>query len=50
MCSLYHVVKVFSVIFLKHKGATVSKGLEKRESIVSVISSSFSVLFDMLRN
>uniref|UniRef100_A0A671S880 Calcium-activated chloride channel regulator 4-like n=1 Tax=Sinocyclocheilus anshuiensis TaxID=1608454 RepID=A0A671S880_9TELE len=38
-CSLYHGVKLFSLIFLKRKGATVSKMLEKRESIVSVTSS-----------
>ncbi len=31
-------------------GAAVSKVLEKRESIVSVTSSSFSALLDMLRN
>ncbi len=50
MCSLYHGVGLFSLIFLKRKGATASKVLEKRESIVSVTSSSFSVLLDMLRN
>ncbi len=49
MCSLYHGVGLFSLIFFKHKGATVSKVLEKRESIVSV-TSSFSALLDMLRN
>ncbi|XP_016400027.1 leiomodin-2-like [Sinocyclocheilus rhinocerous] len=32
------------------KGATVSKVLEKRESVVSVTPSSFSELLDMLRN
>ncbi len=37
-------------LFLKRKGATVSKVLEKRESIVYVTSSSFSALMDMLRN
>ncbi len=41
---------LFSLIILKRKGATVSKVLEKRESIVSVTSSSFSVLLDMLTN
>ncbi len=35
---------------LKRKGATIPKVLEKRESIVSVTSSSFSALLDMLRN
>ncbi len=50
VCSLYHGVRLFSLIFLKRKGATVSKVLEKRESIVSVTSSSFSALLDMLRN
>ncbi len=50
MCSLYHGVELFSLIFLKRKGATVSKVLEKRESIVSVTSSSFSSLLDKLRN
>ncbi len=50
VCSLYHGVGLFSLIFLKRKGATVSKVLEKRESIVSVTSSSFSALFDVLRN
>ncbi len=50
MCSLYHGVGLFSLIFLKCKGATVSKVLEKRESIVSVTSSSFSALLDVLRN
>ncbi len=43
-------VRLFSLIFLKCKGATVSKVLEKKESIVSVISSRFSALLDMLRN
>ncbi len=47
---LYHGVGLFSLIFLKRKGATVSKLLEKRESIVSVTSSSFSALLDVLRN
>ncbi len=42
VCSLYHSVGLFSLIFLKRKGATISKVLEKRESIVSVTSSSFS--------
>ncbi len=37
MCSLYHGVRLFSLIFCKHKGATVSKVLEKRESIVCYI-------------
>ncbi len=50
VCSLYHGVGLFSLIFLKRKGATVSKVLEKRESIVSVTSSSFSALLDVLRN
>ncbi len=50
VCSLYHGVGLFSLIFLKRKGATVSKVLEKRESIVSVTSSSCSELLDMLRN
>ncbi len=35
MCSLYHGVGLFSLIFLKHKGATVSKGLEKRAAIAA---------------
>ncbi len=47
---LYHGVELFSLFFLKRKGATVSKVLEKRESIVSATSSSFSTLLDMLRN
>ncbi len=47
--SLYHGVGLFSLIFLKHKGATVYKVLEKRESIISV-TSSFSALLDMLKN
>ncbi len=38
-----------SLTFLKRKRATVSKMLEKRESIVSV-TSSFSELLDILRN
>ncbi len=38
-----------SLTFLKRKGATISKMLEKRESIVSV-TSSFSELLDILRN
>ncbi len=38
------------LIFLKRKGATVYKVLEERESIVSVTSSSYSALLDMLRN
>ncbi len=50
MCSLYHSVGLFSLIFLKRKGETVSKVLEKRESIVYVTSSCFSALLDMLRN
>ncbi len=50
MCSLYHGVRLFYLTFLKQKGATVSKVLEKRESIVSVTSSSFSALLYMLRN
>ncbi len=50
VCSLYHGVGLFSLIFLKRKGATVSKVLEKREFIVSVTSSSCSELLDMLRN
>ncbi len=50
MCLLYNGVKLLSLIFLKRKRATVSKTLEKRESIVSVASSSFSELLDMLRN
>ncbi len=50
MCSLYQGVGLFSLIFLKHKGATVSKVLEKREFIVSVTSSSCSELLGMLRN
>ncbi len=50
VCSLYHGVGLFSLIFLKRKGATVSKMLDKRESIVSVTSSSFSALLDVLRN
>ncbi len=50
MCSLYHSVGLFSLIFLKRKGATISKVLKKRESIVSVTSSSFSALMDMLWN
>ncbi len=37
VCSLYHGVGLFSLIFLKCKGVTVSKVLEKIESIVSVI-------------
>ncbi len=37
------------LILLERKGATISKVLEKRESIVSV-TSSFSELLDMLRN
>ncbi len=49
VCSLYHGVGLFSLIFLKRKGATVSKVLEKRESIVSVTSSSCSELLDMLQ-
>ncbi len=50
MCSLYHGVGLFSLFFLKCKGATtVSDVLEKRESIVSV-TLSFSALLDMLRN
>ncbi len=44
VCSVYHGVGLFSSIFLKRKGATVYKVLEKRESIVSVTSSSFSAL------
>ncbi len=31
--SLYHGVGLFSLIFLKRKGETVSKVLEKRESM-----------------
>ncbi|KAI2647390.1 Transposon Tf2-8 polyprotein [Labeo rohita] len=50
VCSLYHGVGLFSLIFLRRRGATVSRVLEKRESIVSVTSSSFSELLDMLRN
>ncbi len=50
VCSLYHGFGLFSLIFIKRKGATVSKVLEKRESIVSVTSLSFSALLDMLRN
>ncbi len=50
MCSLCHGVGLFSLIFLKRKGATASKVLEKRETLVSVTSSSFSALLDMLRN
>ncbi len=50
MCSLYQGVGLVSLIFLKRKGATVSKVLEKREYIVSVTSASFSALLDMLRN
>ncbi len=49
-CAHYHGVGLFSLIFLKRKGATIYKVLEKRESIVSVTSSSFSALLDMLRN
>ncbi len=51
-CAHYTRLKagLFSLIFLKRKGATVSKVLEKRESIVSVTSSSFSALLDVLRN
>ncbi len=49
MCSLYHGVGLFSLIFLKRKGTTVFKVLEKRESIISV-TSSFYALLDMLRN
>ncbi len=41
VCSLYHGVGLFSLIFLERKGATVSKVLEKRESIVSVTLLSF---------
>ncbi len=37
--SLYHSVGLFFLIFLKRKGATVSKVLEKGESVVSVTSS-----------
>ncbi len=37
VCSLYHGVGLFSLIFLERKGATVSKVLEKRESIVCYI-------------
>ncbi len=50
VCSLYNGVGLFSLIFFKRKGATVSKVLEKREYIVSVTSSSFSALLDMVRN
>ncbi len=50
VCSLYHGVGLFSLIILERKGASVSKVLEKRDSIVSVTSSSFSALLDMLRN
>ncbi len=50
VCSLYHGVRLFSLIFLKRKGATVSTVLEKRESKVSVTSSSFSALLAVLRN
>ncbi len=49
MFSLYHGVRLFSLIFLKRKGATVSKVLERRASTVSV-TSSFSALLDVLRN
>ncbi len=49
VCSLYHGVGLFSLIFFKRKGTTGSKVLEKRESIVSV-TLSFSALLDMLRN
>ncbi len=38
VCSLYHGFGLFSLIFLKRKGVTVSKVQEKRESIVSVTS------------
>ncbi len=50
MCSLCHGVGLFSLIFHKRKRATASKVLEKRETLVSVTSSSFSALLDMLRN
>ncbi len=43
------IIPLFS-FFLKLKGATISKVLEKRESIISVTSSSFYALLDMLRN
>ncbi len=49
MCSLYHGVGLFSLIFLKRKGATVSETLEKGEFIVSA-TSSCSALLDMLSN
>ncbi len=49
-CGCAHYTTVFSLIFLKGKGVTVSKVLEKREFIVSVTSSSFYALLDMLRN
>ncbi len=48
MCSLYHGVGLFSLIFLKCKGGTVSKVLEKREFIFSVTSSSCAELLDIL--
>ncbi len=62
MCSLYHGVRLFSIIFLhhgirlfsiiffKHKEATISKVHEKRNCIDSVTTSSFSELLNMLRN
>ncbi len=50
MCLLYDGVGMFFLIFLERKGATISKVLEKRESIVSVTSSSFSEILDMQRN
>ncbi len=49
VCSLYHGVGLFSLIFLKRKGATIFIVLEKRESTVSV-TSSLSALLDMMRN
>ena len=49
-CAHYTTVSdCFPLIFLKRKGATIFKMLEKRESIVSVTSSCSEVL-DMLRN
>ncbi len=37
MCSSYRSVRLFFLIFCKHKGATVSTVIEKRESIVCYI-------------
>ncbi len=44
MCSLYHGVGLFSLIFLNRKGATVSKVLEKRVSIVCYIIKIFCIV------